>query len=209
MVAEPGPGQYWDDVYRTKGADQVSWFQPQPTLSLQLIDRVGLGPDAGVVDIGGGASLLVDRLVERGFADLTVLDVSSVALDLARRRLGADAPVTGVNQDVLRWVPPRRYGLWHDRAVFHFLTEARDRSRYLDTLRRALEPRGIVIVATFAADGPEYCSGLPVVRYDAEQLAAALGAGFEPLATEREVHVTPAGAVQAFTWMAARQVRRS
>ncbi len=209
MVTEPGPGQYWDDVYRTRGADQVSWFQPQPTLSLQLIDRVGLGPGAGVVDIGGGASRLVDRLVERGFADLTVLDVSSVALDLARRRLGADAPVTWVNHDVLCWVPPRRYGLWHDRAVFHFLTEARDRSRYLDTLRRALEPRGIVIVATFAADGPEYCSGLPVVRYDAEQLAAALGAGFEPLATEREVHVTPAGAVQAFTWMAARQVRRS
>lgn len=207
MAADPVRAEYWDDVYRTRGADHVSWFQPEPTLSLQLIERLGVGPDTGVVDIGGGASLLVDRLTQRGFADLTVLDVSSVALSVARRRLGPGATVTWVKQDVLSWVPERRYGLWHDRAVFHFLTEATDRARYLDTLRRALDARGVVILATFAADGPERCSGLPVARYDPEQLVAALGASFQPLAAERETHVTPAGAAQAFTWIAARRGR--
>lgn len=201
----PARSEYWDDVYRTRGADHVSWFQPEPTRSLQLIERLDVGPDTGVVDIGGGASLLVDRLAQRGFGDLTVLDVSSVALGVARRRLGSRATVRWVNQDVLTWVPERRYGLWHDRAVFHFLTEAPDRARYVDAARRALEPDGLVILATFAEDGPEYCSGLPVARYDADQLAAVLGSGFQPLAAEREKHVTPTGATQAFTWLAARR----
>jgi 2-polyprenyl-3-methyl-5-hydroxy-6-metoxy-1,4-benzoquinol methylase len=197
---------HWDDVYRSRGATGVSWFEPTPATSLAIIDAIGVGSDTSVVDVGGGASLLVDHLVDRGFTDLTVLDLSSTALELAASRLHAGPPVNWLKQDVLTWHPQRRYGLWHDRAVFHFLIDDRERRQYLDVMRQALEPNGLVILGTFAADGPEYCSGLPVARYAPGDLMATLGPGFELLDERYERHVTPADAVQPFTWIAARAV---
>lgn len=157
-----------------------------------------------VVDVGGGASPLGARLVERGFTDVTVLDLSEPALAAASRPAAATA-VTWLVEDVRSWQPHRRYGLWHDRAAFHFLVEPADRSRYLDVLDGALEPNGAVVIATFASDSPEQCSGLPVVRYDVAGLVAALGPRFELVEERREEHRTPRGAVQPFTWVALRR----
>ncbi|HEX6568202.1 MAG TPA: class I SAM-dependent methyltransferase [Acidimicrobiales bacterium] len=193
---------HWDATYRERGAQGVSWFQAEPRVSLELIDALHLGLATPVVDVGGGASTLVDHLLGRSFADVTVLDVSRVGLDLARRRAGDPPGVQWIAADVRTWAPARPYGLWHDRAVFHFLTEARDQDAYLDTLRAAV-PAGAVVVATFAPDGPAACSGLPVARYGADDLAARL-AGFDVVATRREVHVTPRGTEQPFTYVAAR-----
>lgn len=192
---------HWDDIYGRKDEDAVGWFQAEPRLSLELIGRTGLPPEAGVIDIGGGASRLVDRLLERGFADITVLDLAEAALARTRGRLGAAAErVRWLVGDVTAWRPGRRYDLWHDRAVFHFLAEAADREAYLEALRAALRPGGHLVVATFAADGPERCSGLPVVRYESDALAATLGAGFSPVETATEEHRTPAGVPQRFQY---------
>lgn len=171
---------------------------------MALIERLDVAPDAAVIDVGGGASLLVDRLVARGFTDVSVLDVSEAALCAGRRRVGAATGVTWLHEDLLSWSPPRRYGLWHDRAVFHFLTEAVDRDRYLRNLKTALEPGGGLIIATFAQDGPEYCSGLPVARYGAQDVLDLLGEDFRIIETRRELHSTPGGVTQPFTWLAAR-----
>jgi len=195
---------HWDRRYAGAGATGVSWYQPEPEMSLALINRLGVPKQAAVIDVGGGASLLVDRLVGRGYTDLTVLDVSSTALEIAGRRLGDAAPVHRLPQDVLTWQPERRYALWHDRAVFHFLTEAADRARYLTIMRQALGDAGALIIATFAPDGPDHCSGLPVARYTATDLERLLD-GFAVLVSSREEHVTPGGAVQPFTWIAAKR----
>ena len=195
--------RHWDAAYTARGTTGVSWYQPEPRLSLELIDALRVPRDTAVIDVGGGASFLADRLHERGFDDLTVLDVSESALDELRGRFG-DAPIHLLCEDVLEWQPARRYGLWHDRAVFHFLVEQADRRRYLRTLHAALDPGGLVLLATFAPDGPNECSGLPVERYSADQLSAILGERFETLDTRREVHVTPRGAEQPFTWVAGR-----
>jgi 2-polyprenyl-3-methyl-5-hydroxy-6-metoxy-1,4-benzoquinol methylase len=176
-------------------------------MSLELIEALRVPPDAAVVDVGGGASSLVDHLLERGFSDLTVLDISAPALDEVGRRLG-DAPVLLLHEDLLEWRPLRRYDVWHDRAVFHFLVTEPDRRRYIDTLQAAIRPDGLVILATFASDGPEVCSGLPVSRYSADELIQMLGHTFRPLATRREVHITPRGTAQPFTWLAGRIVSR-
>lgn len=197
---------HWDAAYRASDPTGVSWFEPTPATSLAIIDAVGVSSDTSVVDVGGGASLLVDNLVDRGFTDVTVLDLSITALEIAASRLQADAPVDWLRQDVLTWDPPRRFGLWHDRAVFHFLVDDRDRRSYLDVMRRALETHGVVVLGTFAADGPEYCSGLPVARYAPDDLVAMLGTGFERLDERYERHTTPAGVVQPFTWIAVRAV---
>jgi hypothetical protein len=197
---------HWDSRYGKAGAQGVSWYQAEPRVSLELIERSQVPAGAGAIDVGGGASVLVDRLVERGFSDLTVLDVSEVALREARERLGATAPVTWLQQDVLEFTPSRRFDLWHDRAVFHFLADPTDRDRYGEVLRSAVAPGGLVLIATFAEDGPEKCSGLPVVRYSADALARALGDGFAVTDTRREEHVTPGGVVQPFTWLAARRL---
>lgn len=194
---------HWDATYAGRGAEDVSWFQSEPHLSLELIDALGIHRDTAVVDIGGGASALVDRLATRGFVDLTVLDISQVALDLARDRIGDAAKIDWVASDVLTWGPDRRYGLWHDRAVFHFLTDPADRDAYLATLRTAV-PSGSVVLATFAPDGPDTCSGLPVARYGPDELADLLD-GFEVVDTRRDVHVTPWGTEQPFTFVAARR----
>ena len=172
-------------------------------MSLQLIEAMGIPPDAAVIDVGGGASGLVGRLVELGFSDLTVLDVSESALEEIRRRLG-DSLVIRLREDLLEWQPDRRYDLWHDRALFHFFVTDADRRRYLETLQAALKPGGFVILATFAPDAPERCSGLPVSRYSADDLSELLGDTFESLEIRREVHTTPRGSPQPFTWLAGR-----
>ena len=202
-----GPGDradHWDATYAERGAEDVSWFQSEPHTSLALFDALGVHRDAAVVDVGGGASALVDRLVAHGYVDLTVVDISEVGLDLARDRVGDAAKVEWVVSDVLTWAPDRRYDLWHDRAVFHFLTDPDDRAAYLATLTEAV-PTGAVILATFAPDGPETCSGLPVARYGPDELADLLP-DFDVVAARRDVHVTPWGAEQPFTFVAARRV---
>jgi SAM-dependent methyltransferase len=191
--------QHWDSAYV---AGRVSWQQANPVVSLELIDALAVGRDAAVVDVGGGTSTLADRLLERGFRDVTVLDISAAALDKGRTRL-AGAPVTWLQEDLLAWRPERRFDLWHDRAVFHFLVTPAEQDAYLRTLCETV-PGGFLIMATFAADGPDRCSGLPVARYSVEALREALGPGFELLETRREEHVTPGGVVQPFTWVAGR-----
>jgi hypothetical protein len=195
--------RHWEAVYGAKGAHNVSWFQPEPEMSLELIERLRLGLDAAILDVGGGASSLAARVIARGFSDVTVLDISSVALDLARAALGTNASrVNWIEQDLLSWSPQRRYGLWHDRAVFHFLVDRSDVERYTETLRSAIGHGSKAIIGTFAADGPQSCSGLPVARYAPDQLAAAFGPGFATVATRREEHRTPSGSLQPFTWVA-------
>jgi len=194
----------WDAAYEARGAAGVSWFQETPSVSLEMIEVLGVPREAAVIDIGGGASLLIDHLLERGYSDLSVLDISQVALDAARRRLDANASVVRLHEDLLSWRPQRHYGLWHDRAVFHFLVDQSDRDAYLATLRSALSPGGAVVIATFARDGPESCSGLPVVRYSADDLATVLDEDVEVIVTRREEHCTPGGAIQPFTWIAGR-----
>jgi SAM-dependent methyltransferase len=190
---------HWDNVYTTKGEKDVSWYQDSPTPSLDLIALTGLSGHADIIDIGGGASRLVDSLLLRNFDRLTVLDLSSAALDAARQRLGERAArVTWVVADVTTWQPSQIYDLWHDRAAFHFLTDQRDRSAYVERMKKAIKPAGFAIIGTFATDGPERCSGLPIVRYDAASLAATLGNEFELIDARRHEHTTPWGAVQRF-----------
>lgn len=195
----------WDAAYRDGGVAGVSWYQPTPKVSVELIRRLEIPRNAAIIDIGGGASSLVDTLLADGFTDLSVLDFSEVALNAVRQRLGSDVPVALIHGDLLTWQPERRFDLWHDRAVFHFLVEEGARTTYLETLRQALNAGGSVIMATFAPDGPEYCSGLPVARYSADDLAEVLGAEFEVIEQSREEHVTPGGVVQSFIWLAARR----
>jgi trans-aconitate methyltransferase len=190
---------HWQKAYKEKGEKQVSWFQEKPVLSLELIHGVGVKPDSAIIDIGGGASRLVDALVNEGHRDLTVLDLSDEAVAITRSRLAECAAlVKWIVADVTEWEPSRQYDLWHDRAAFHFLTEATDRAAYLDRLMRAIRPGGHAIIATFAIDGPERCSGLPVMRYDATLLSAALGRTFALIGTRRHDHTTPTGGVQRF-----------
>jgi SAM-dependent methyltransferase len=199
-----GGAEHWDEVFGSRGVDGVSWFQAVPAVSLELVGALGIDSDTPVLDVGGGGSFFADELVRRGFEDITVLDLSATALEAARARLSADTPVRMLRADLLVWEPDRAYGLWHDRAVFHFLVDAGDRERYLATMRTALARGGAVVIATFADDGPETCSGLPVRRYSASDLIAELGAGFTHVETRREDHVTPRGLPQPFTWVAGR-----
>lgn len=198
--------QHWDAVYTRVDDTQVSWFEADPVSSLALLDAGGASPARPVVDVGAGASRLIDALLARGFADVTALDVSDDGLARTRERLGADAgAVRWVVTDLLTWVPDRRFAVWHDRAMFHFLTDPADRERYRDLLDAALAPGALVVIGTFAHDGPQYCSGLPTARYSPPELAGALGDGLEVVTTRREEHVTPAGALQPFTWLALRR----
>jgi SAM-dependent methyltransferase len=196
------PGAHWDTIYRTKPPHQLSWFQAEPRTSLDLIRRAVPDVNAAIIDVGGGASTLVDRLLSAGYRRLTVLDLSPSALETARGRLGPRAgDVTWMEADVLTAdLPPGHFDLWHDRAVFHFLTAAADRARYVDQVRTALRPGGHVIVATFADDGPTRCSGLPVVRYTPAGLAEEFGAAFRLADSAREEHITPSGVRQAFAY---------
>ncbi len=197
--------EHWDQLYQSAPSEEASWFEPEPSTSLEMIGSAQVAPDAPIIDVGGGASTLVDRLLARGAGDLTVLDVSSTALDIARRRLGEDAGrIRWITHDVLTWIPPRRYAVWHDRGVFHFLVEPTHQADYLAVLHAAMAPGGTVIVAAFADDGPDHCSGLPTARYTPSALCAAFGPGFALEKSRRENHVTPTGDVQPFTWVALR-----
>ena len=198
--------RYWDRRYADVGSTGVSWYQRTPTTSLALIERLGIPTSAPVVDVGGGASFLVDELLLRGYTDVSVLDVSATALEIAQLRLDNAASVHWLCEDITTWQPERRYVLWHDRAVFHFLTDAAGRTAYLDVMNAALADDGMLIIAAFAADGPEHCSGLPVARYGPAELAGLLD-GFMVVESLREMHVTPAGDTQPFTWIAARRRR--
>lgn len=192
---------HWNRVYQTKAPDSVSWYQRHPDVSLELIAASGVAKDAGIIDVGGGASLLVDHLLNLGYSNLAVLDVSGAALDTGRTRLGVRAvAVEWFEADVTTFEPRHRYALWHDRAAFHFLTDAHDRSRYVATLRKSLKPGGTAIIATFALDGPPRCSGLDVVRYDERSIAAELGAEFALREVRREAHITPGKAEQRFAY---------
>lgn len=195
---------HWDDRYKARGPDEVSWFQEQPAASLGLIAATGLDRSATLIDVGGGAARLVDHLLADGWSDLTVLDLSNVALNGARMRVGPNPHVEWIEHDLLTWQPTRRYDVWHDRAVFHFLVDEDDRRQYRMVLSEALTPQATLIVGTFASDGPTHCSGLPVARYDPAALVNALGGPFDVLATQREEHVTPQGKTQPFTWVALR-----
>ena len=194
--------QHWEAIYADRPAEAVSWYQREPALSLALIEAAGVAPDDPVIDVGGGAALLVDRLLERGFSRVTVLDLAGSALAAARARLGPlQERVDWVVADATAWrPPPAAYALWHDRAVFHFLVESAERDGYLRALRRGLAPGGHAVFATFAPSGPQRCSGLPVRRYSAESLAATLGAEFRLLDSRPETHITPAGTPQDFQW---------
>ncbi len=193
--------QHWQQVYTVKDETAVSWFQESPQISLALIAASGLTRDAGIIDVGGGASRLVDALLAAGHSDLTVLDIAEAALAKTRQRLGASAAaVAWIAADITAWQPQRHYALWHDRAVFHFLTAAEDRAAYKRALQAALLPGGQAIIASFAPDGPERCSGLPVMRYAPESLVLELGAGFRLEETRSEPHKTPAGGQQAFQY---------
>jgi len=198
--------EHWEHVYRTKAVDTVSWYQAESALSLALITKWAPSRDARIIDVGAGASRLLDGLLERGYRHLTVLDISTAALGVSRARLGhAAATVTWLAADVLTApLAGTTQDVWHDRAVFHFLTEAADRARYVHQARTALRHGGYLIVATFAADGPTRCSGLDTCRYGAEALAAEFGAAFELIESHREEHTTPGGAVQPFTYVVLR-----
>jgi SAM-dependent methyltransferase len=190
---------HWEGVYTKKGEHEVSWFQENPAPSLDLVAQVAATPASAVIDIGGGASRLVDNLLDRGFRDVTVLDLSEAALEVAKGRLGTRAgQVHWIVADATAWEPPRAYDVWHDRAAFHFLTEDRDRAAYVERLERGLKLGGYAIIATFALDGPERCSGLPVVRYGAASLGQTLGRAFRLLDTRGHAHATPWGSHQSF-----------
>ncbi|MEA2863462.1 MAG: hypothetical protein QOC84_1418, partial [Bradyrhizobium sp.] len=190
---------HWENVYTTKGEKQVSWFQQTPAPSLELIELTGAVGSSAVIDIGGGASRLAECLVAKGYEDVTVLDLSAAALASARSRMGDKAnQVTWIAADVSAWEPSRTFDVWHDRAAFHFLTDPNDQAAYVARLRRALCSGGHVIIGTFALEGPERCSGLPVSRHDANSLAATLGRGFELVDTRRHEHTTPWGVTQNF-----------
>ena len=190
---------HWDKVYATKGEAEVSWFQDSPSTSLAMIRAAAADGNAAIIDVGGGASRLVDALLQDGYRDLTILDLAANALDAAKTRLGqASSAVDWIVADATIWRPARTYDVWHDRAAFHFLTDQHDRDAYVERLRSAIAPGGQIIIATFAPDGPEKCSGLPVQRHDSASLAAELGPDFELVETRSETHHTPWSSAQAF-----------
>jgi len=196
------PKAHWDKVYGSKRPDEVSWYRPHLETSLALIAAAVPNRDAAIIDVGGGESTLVDDLLVRGYRNVSVLDVASTALDVARERLGANAnrarwlcgDVTAMALD------PQYYDVWHDRAVFHFLTDPKDRAAYVRQVARAVKPGGHVIVATFGPEGPAKCSGLDVVRYGPDALHDEFGAGFQLMKHVTELHQTPAGAIQQFVY---------
>jgi SAM-dependent methyltransferase len=198
-MATESKEQHWDRLYRVKSAAELSWYESHPLRSLQSIQETGVPADAPILDVGGGASVLVDDLLELGYTDLTVLDLAPAALAQSRERVGPAAErVTWIAADVTTFHPPRRYAIWHDRAVLHFLLNPDEQGQYVAVLRSALASRGHVILATFGPAGPTRCSGLPVQRYSVEMLSALLGPVFELRGSVLEDHHTPSGATQQF-----------
>lgn len=198
---------HWENVYATKATTEVSWYQEHATTSLSLILAAGVSQSASIIDVGGGASTLADDLLARGFERLTVLDLSGAALAAAKSRLGSRATqVRWIEADVLQAdLPMHAYDVWHDRACFHFMTSESDRRAYVNTVLHAVRPGGLVIVATFAEDGPSKCSGLPVMRYSATELHAQFGESVQLVNYEKEVHLTPGGNEQRFVYCLCRK----
>ena len=190
--------KHWQGIYASKAADAVSWYEREATTSLEMIEACGVQRDDAIVDVGAGASVLVDGLLAKGFSDVTLVDVSEAALAITKQRVGDRAKY--VAGDVTTWKPDRKYALWHDRAVFHFLTEEKSRAEYKETIASALREGGHAIVATFADDGPEKCSGLSVRRYSSSELATELSPVLAMVESRRVVHVTPWGAEQRFVY---------
>ncbi len=191
--------QHWEKVYSEKSPLEVSWYQKEPALSLRLIEHCQLAKPQAIIDVGGGASTLVDCLQQQGYAHLAVLDISAKALDVAKQRLGnkADA-IEWFASDITEFTAPHPFALWHDRAVFHFLTEADDRQKYVSSLKTSLPPGGHLILAAFAIGGPTMCSGLNIVQYDAAKICHELGDEFELVEQDSETHLTPSGGEQLF-----------
>jgi len=197
----PDRVSHWEAVYASRRTQEVSWYQIRPETSLRLLAQLAIQPEDPVIDVGGGASTLVDHLLDLGFSQVTVLDIAASALAAAQERLGSRASrVTWLTGDITRLAPTGPYRLWHDRAVFHFLTEAADRQAYRAALSAAVPAGGFAILATFADDGPERCSNLPVCRYSPEQLAAEVGPDFTMVTALRETHSTPARKEQKFVY---------
>lgn len=192
---------HWENIYQDKSPLEVSWFQQKPSLSLQLIQNTQLQLDEPIIDVGGGASLLVDSLIGTGYLNISVLDISKNALACARKRLGEAAmKVKWYASDVTEFKPPNQFSLWHDRAVFHFLTAESDRQQYIKVLNQSLVPGGQLVIAAFAIGGPEKCSGLDTVQYDADKLGTALGKGYELIEEVDELHLTPSNVEQKFMY---------
>ncbi|MGO9703573.1 MAG: class I SAM-dependent methyltransferase [Xanthobacteraceae bacterium] len=203
-----GRQAYWENIYATKDENAVSWFEDRPDISLDLIQATGAKATASIIDIGGGASRLVDALLDVGFKTVTVLDLSEKALATSKSRLGARcADAKWIVADITTWEPSQAYDIWHDRAALHFLTDPKDRAAYAERVLRAVFPGGHVIIGTFAPDGPDRCSGLPVVRYDAVTLGELLGHSFELIESRRHDHQTPAGDTQKFQFSRFQRVR--
>jgi len=207
MATEPDQAARWDDAYAQDDAT-CSWFQATPRMSLRMLDAAGVTAADSLIDVGGGASPLAGALLERGFRDVTVLDISAAGLRQARQRLG---PLAGrvhwLITDIRAWQPPRRFAAWHDRAVFHFLTAESDRRAYRRVLAAATAADAVAVFGCFAPEGPPQCSGLPVARYGPRGLATELGHDWAVVAEDREDHATPAGLIQPFTWVALRRNR--
>jgi hypothetical protein len=205
MAQQADPAALWNDAYAL-GDTSRSWFQREPDLSLRMLEAAGVCAADSLIDVGGGASTLVDAVLARGLRDVTVLDVSATGMQYARWRLGTGArQVSWIVADLLAWQPERRYQVWHDRAVFHFLTTARGRQPYLQVLHQAATADAVAVFGCFAPGGPRQCSGLPVARYDPPGLASQLGGTWSLIAEQAEEPVTPAGLVQPFTWAAFRR----
>lgn len=193
--------EHWEKVYTTKSATEVSWYQRTPSVSLGLVEAAGIGKKDAIIDVGGGASVLVDALLDRGFEDVSVLDIAAAAIAGARKRLGERAArVRWYENDVTAFDLGVKFRLWHDRAVFHFLTEAKDRAAYLGNLDRHLARDGHVVIATFSRNGPTKCSGLDIVQYDEESIARELGAAFRLRKSVTEIHHTPSDNEQEFKY---------
>ena len=205
MADQAQAAAHWDAAW-ARGDDTQSWSEKYPGMSLRMLDAAEVSAADALIDVGGGASLLTRTLLDRGFRDLTILDISAAGMQYARDRLGSRAgQVHWVTADVLSWHPQRRYQAWHDRAAYHFLTTDEDRQRYLHTLDAATAPGAIAVFGCFAPDGPQRCSGLPVARYSPAQLARQIGAKWLLISQDREEHITPAGIIQPFTWIALRR----
>ena len=193
--------KHWEELYHSTSPGKVSWYQENPAISLDFIEKTGLPKEAPILDVGSGASTLVDQLLLRGYRNLALLDVSTRALLLTRQRLGGKAiDVAWHHGDVTRYSLPEQYSLWHDRAVFHFLVDPSDRRAYVTSLRQGLRPQGHLILATFAVGGPTRCSGLDVTQYDTQKITTELGQDFRLIETLEELHQTPAGVEQLFSY---------
>ncbi len=208
MADQAEAAAHWDAAY-AQGDGTRSWFEEHPDMSLRMLDCAGVSAADALIDVGGGASSLTGTLLDRGFRDLTVLDISAAGMQHARDRLGSRADqvhwLNWLTADVLKWHPQRHYQAWHDRAVYHFLTIDEHQQQYLNTLDTATAPGAITVFGCFAPDGPRQCSGLPVARYGPAQLARQVGAKWQLISQDREEHITPAGTIQPFAWIALRR----